>query len=132
LEHKRVVVDTTIIIEYLRKENKEETTFWKLINSYDKCIVSTVTVFELYSGAKSTQHRKAIDKILEFLEVYSFEYEEAKEASKVYLELKQKNKLIEFRDIFIASCAMIQNIPLATLNHKHFKRIVQLKLLLKQ
>ena len=37
--------------------------------------------------------------------------------------------LIEFRDILIASSAIAQNIPLATLNHKHFNRIDDLNIL---
>jgi len=37
--------------------------------------------------------------------------------------LKAKNKLIDAPDILIAGTAMRNNLPLATLNRKHFERI---------
>jgi predicted nucleic acid-binding protein len=40
-----------------------------------------------------------------------------------------KNTLIEFRDILIASSSIAHNIPLATLNLKHFERIDDLNIL---
>ena len=67
--------------------------------------------------------------VLSHLEVLDFDREQSKVASNIFRSLKSKNKLIEFRDIFIASCAITSNIPLATLNTKHFKRIDGLILL---
>jgi len=128
LEYRKVLVDTSVIIDYLRKTKKEESIFWKVINNYD-CVISVVTIFELYSGAKNQQHSEAIDKVISFLEILSFDTPQAKLASKIFKILKEKNKLIEFRDIFIASCAISENIPLVTLNDNHFKRIEDLVLL---
>ena len=128
MEYRKVLVDTSVIIDYLRKTKKEESIFWKVINNYD-CVISVVTIFELYSGAKNKQHIEAVDKVISFLEILSFDTPQAKLASKIFKILKEKNKLIEFRDIFIASCAIGENIPLVTLNDKHFKRIEDLVLL---
>jgi len=63
------------------------------------------------------------------LDIISFDARQAKEAAKIYQVLKKSNKLIEFRDIFIASCAIIQNIPIATFNIDHFERIEDIKIL---
>lgn len=97
-------------------------------NQYE-CTISTVTLYELYSGAKSDKQKDEIAIIESFLSVVSFDDIQAKEASKIFQTLKQSNKLIEFRDIFIASCAISQNISLATLNKKHFTRIKDIKLI---
>ncbi len=50
-------------------------------------------------------------------------------ASDIAKKLKTVNKIIEFRDIFIAATAIANNMPLSTLNVKHFKRIDDLELL---
>lgn len=128
MEYRKVLVDTSVIIDYLRKTNKEKSLFWKIINAHD-CFISTVTVFELYSGVKDDKHIEAIDKVLSFLEILDFNTHQAKLASDTFRTLKKKNNLIEFRDIFIASCAIYENIPLVTLNTKHFKRIETLVLI---
>ena len=41
----------------------------------------------------------------------------------IYHQLRQVNKMIEFRDIFIAATALVYNLPVKTLNKKHFARI---------
>ena len=49
-------------------------------------------------------------------------------AAQLYHRLKRENKLIDFRDIFIAATCIANNLPLATLNQKHFQRIEDLEL----
>ena len=44
-------------------------------------------------------------------------------------ELKKKRKQIGMADLFIAATAMANNLPLVTLNKKHFDRIVGLTLI---
>ncbi|MBI3958558.1 MAG: type II toxin-antitoxin system VapC family toxin [Chloroflexi bacterium] len=46
----------------------------------------------------------------------------------IYQRLKASNQLIPLPDIFIAATAITHNLPLLTLNQKHFARIIQLKL----
>ena len=54
--------------------------------------------------------------------------EVAEKASEIFHALKQQNKLIEFRDIFIAAAAIVYQMPLKTLNIKHFQRVEGLTL----
>lgn len=122
LENRRILVDTSIIIDYLRKVDKSKTLFWKLVNQYD-CLISSVTVFELYSGAKNDEHKKDIETILSCLDIVFFDTTQAKLSAEIFQTLKKQNNLIEFRDIFIASCAMTHKVSLATFNVKHFIRV---------
>lgn len=55
----------------------------------------------------------------------------AKQAIGIYQRLKQKNKLIDVPDIMIAGTALQHNMPLATLNRKHFERITGLEIITK-
>ena len=61
--------------------------------------------------------------------VINFDKKQAFIASQIFKDLKRKNALIEFRDILISSSAIDLDIPLATLNRKHFERIEDLILL---
>jgi len=88
-----------------------------------------VTHFELYSGIKHHKDISRMDKLISFLEVLDFNTIQAQEAASIYRSLKKQNKLIEFRDIFIAASALSNNLPLATLNKKHFQRIEGLALI---
>ena len=126
MENSDILIDTSIIIDYLRKVNKSKTEFWRVINEYN-CAISTVTLYELYSGAKNDKQKKELDIILSFLEIIPFDISQAKYASDIFQTLKKENKLIEFRDIFIASCAISKKLPLVTLNKKHFERIDGIK-----
>jgi hypothetical protein len=49
-------------------------------------------------------------------------------AAQIYHQFKKQNKLIEFRDIFIAATCITNQLPLITLNKKHFSRIEELTL----
>lgn len=50
------------------------------------------------------------------------------DTSVVIDHFRKKNKIIEFRDIFIAATAITNDMPLSTLNVKHFERIDDLEL----
>jgi len=46
-------------------------------------------------------------------------------ASEIYASLKKKGKLIDERDLMIGAICISNNLPLATLNKKHFNRLKQ-------
>jgi len=74
-------------------------------------------------------HVKSIKYFFEKIGIISFDSSAALIASSIYRNLKTKNQLIEFRDIFIAATAIAHDIPVLTLNMNHFERVEHLKLL---
>lgn len=126
MEDRRVLIDTSIFIDYFRKENKKKTKLYILEKEDYELVTSSICYFEYMSGSKYED----FDKILfKNISVIAFDEEQAFIASKIYKTLKQKNSLIEFRDILIASSAIALDVPLVTLNYKHFERIEKLKLM---
>jgi len=78
------------------------------------------------SGSKNGE----FDRILfKNIAVVDFDKKQAYIASRTFKDLKQRNALIEFRDILISASAIALDIPLATLNRRHFERIEDLTLL---
>lgn len=128
MEIHAVVVDSGIFIEHLRAKNKSTTTLFQLSQTSD-IFISSVTLYELYCGATSEQKEMDIQKITEDLMVLSLTDEVAIRAAKLYIQLKQQNNMIEFRDIFIAATCIVNDMPLITLNKKHFARITELKII---
>ena len=125
MDNRKVLIDTSIFIEYFRKENKTKTKLHFLAKENYILTTSSICYFEYMSGSKN----RDFDKLLfENIEVISFDKNQAYISSTIFKELKSKNSLIEFRDILISSCAISLNIPLATLNKKHFERIKDLNL----
>jgi len=61
--------------------------------------------------------------LLKNIDALPFDSKCALKARDIFSDLKSNNQLIEIPDIFIAATSLTYNLPLATLNTKHFKRI---------
>jgi predicted nucleic acid-binding protein len=117
-----MVIDTNIFIEHLRAKDKLTTNLAQLPPDKE-LFVSAVSLYELFMGATTPEKKNDIRLITEDLSILPFNDLIAIEAAKIYHELKLSNKLIEFRDIFIAATCLVHQLPLHTLNKQHFKRI---------
>lgn len=119
-----IVLDTSVVIDFLRRKKPEETWFYKINLEYEEIQLSLITVAELYSG-RSAYTRDGMIKLnglLKGVRIKSPNMEVAKKAG----ELKMKYK-IHIPDAFIAALALDQNLPLATLDSGDFKKIKGLK-----
>lgn len=123
-----MVIDTGIFIDHLRAKNKLKTKLYNLPSDVE-LFISTVSLYELYMGAVSPEKENDVKLITEDLSILAFSDAVAIEAAKIYHQLRLSNKIIEFRDIFIAATCIVNDLPLLTLNHKHFSRIKGLKIL---
>ena len=127
MEDRRVLVDTSILIDFFRKKNKKETALFKIQQNHE-IYASTITEFEFLAGVKDDSVL-SLKHFFSKINLLTFDSNAAKKASSIYQELKSKNKIIEFRDIFIAATALAHNLPISTLNKEHFRRIEGLKIL---
>jgi tRNA(fMet)-specific endonuclease VapC len=127
MDNSRVLIDTSIIIEYFRKPQKEKTSLYTLCAAPGEIAVSTVTVFEVFVGT-NPKNEQDTRELFKGLNVISFDEKIAKIASREFQILKQQNKVIELRDLFIGATALAVQIPLATLNPKHSKRLSNITL----
>ena len=127
MEIRRMVVDTGIFIDYLRARDKSKTILQDLPDNVE-LYISSITLYELYMGATSAQKWVDVKTLTEDIPVLPFTKTIAEKAAIVYQELKKENKIIEFRDIFIAATALVHDLPILTRNKKHFTRVDGLKL----
>ncbi len=123
-----ICLDTSILIDFFRKTKKENTAFFKLSAQQNLFSVSVITEYEILTVATADQTpfwQAFFDKMV----ILPFDSQANHHAIAIYQDLKSKSKLIEIPDILIASTAINHQLPLATLNTKHFSRINNLILL---
>jgi len=122
-----IFLDTSILIDFLRKRNKHKAVFAQLARRKD-LYVSVITRFEIEIGLKTPQHHAEYQELRSRLEVLPVNDSCIGQMVELYKHLKQNNKLIGFQDMIIATTALHYRLPLATLNRKHFVRIPELEL----
>ncbi len=125
---KTLVIDTTLLIDYFRKTDKSKSRLVQLSERFDQLAISTVTEFEVYSGATETQ-LTFWNELLSEIIVLPFDSQAAHIAVEIQRDLKKLRKSIEKADLFIAATAVANRLTLDTLNRKHFDNIKQLALL---
>ena len=117
-----MVIDTSILIRFLRATYKDRTYFGK-IQKGAKLYVSVITVFELYMGANSSQQEFEIQDVLSKVEILPLTSEIAIDAGKTYNYLQRMGQTVEFRDVMIGVTALYYKLPVKTENTNHFSRI---------
>ncbi len=119
---KIILVDTSILIDYYRKTDKENSIWIALVRQGNSFAISAITKYEIYSGANPNQ-LTFWDGVLRAITVIPFDEVAVDTAVNLNNALKRKRKQIDLADLFIAATAVVHDLPLATLNRKHFDRI---------
>jgi tRNA(fMet)-specific endonuclease VapC len=125
---KIILVDTSILVDYYRKTDKEKSAWIALVRQGYSFAISAITKYEIYSGA--TPNQIAFwDNILQAITIIALDEISVDTAVTMNNILKKKRKQIELADLFIASTAVAYGLSLATLNRKHFDRIDTLNII---
>jgi tRNA(fMet)-specific endonuclease VapC len=125
---KKLMVDSTILIDYFRKTDKNNSRLIKHFEHYDRLYISSVTEFEVINGA-SPAHIQFWDQMLSKFSILDFDSIVARQAAKIVRQLKTKRKSIDKPDLFIAATAVVHELSLDTTNKKHFVHVDNLQLL---
>jgi len=119
---KQYLVDTSIIVDYLR-QNERAASF---LNSLKPVIISMITAGEIYQGAKDKKELRSIKELSQFFKILPIN----ESISHLSLKLLEKYVLpsgLLIFDSIIAATAMQNDLTLLTGNLKHFKIIKGLK-----
>lgn len=129
MEARRILIDTSILIEYFRKIDKSKSLIYKILYSDDELCISSITEFEFLCGCKTLERIHEAKELLDSFTKLSFNSEHGLCSSEIYNELRSTNQMIDIVDILLAGVARSEAIPMITLNEKHFSRISGLDLL---
>ena len=122
-----IVVDACVLIEFLRAKDKPGTMYAKLVRRGIPLFLSTVVLFELLAGMNKL-NQKSLIILLQKFACLPFDIRTAEIAAGLSIKLRKNRIQVESSDLFIAATAIAHDIPLATLNRKHFERIEGLQL----
>lgn len=127
MDVKRILIDTSTILGYLRRRNKEDTILYNLYETYDEICVSSVTVFEVFYGC-SPENLAMMTLLFEGFTILSFDAKVAKIASREYQKLRDQGQYVAVRELVVAATALARNLPLATLNRQPFELIPDIRI----
>lgn len=122
-----VVLDSSVLIEHLRATDKSKTFYYNLSLQYEEKSFSMIVQFEVSVG-NHQRFDEIWNRILANSTIFPLTESIVELAVLIYKDLKKRNMLIEAFDILIAATTLANDLPLATLNRKHFERIGSLKL----
>ncbi len=121
-----MVIDTSILIEHLRKKPFSSTNFDRIP---PKTLVHTsaVTVYEVLTGAINPDKWKQTAALISQMIILPVDIQIAIKAAQLSQEMK--GNFIGMADTIIAATALYHNLPIKTLNMKHFSRVTGLVVL---
>lgn len=125
---KKLMVDTSLLIDYFRKTDKQNARLVSHFKNYGQLYISSIIEFEVMNGAKPL-HIEFWNGMLTRFIVLDFGSQAARQAATITAQLKVKRKSIDKPDLFIAATAIANGLTFDTLNVKHFTHIDNLLML---
>jgi tRNA(fMet)-specific endonuclease VapC len=123
------LLDTDTCIDILRGLSSVVRKIAQL--SPDDCAISSITVFELYSGALLSAHPHAeqlkVDRFVDPLTIITFDSAAGREAARLRADLKRIGSSIGPYDLLIAAEAIRSGLTLISSNLSEFRRIRSLQ-----
>jgi predicted nucleic acid-binding protein len=113
-----VLLDSDIIIAWLRGYARELDAIQKLLVSGHILLWTPVSIAEIFCGAR-TAEIKQIEKLFLVLETVPISEAIGKQAGK-YLQKYSKSHGVELGDALIAAAAHVSGLMLWTMNKKHY------------
>ncbi len=121
-----IVVDTDVLIDSLNGKNPSSDRVALEIQS-GTLATTTITVFELFGGAKTGKARGSIEKLLWALRIFPLDEESGATAAAIRRELEGRGTTIGMADYLIAGICQARSLPLLTRNRVHFERVTGLR-----
>lgn len=125
--NRKVVVDTSIIIDHLRQIKKPKTLLRTILkDKHTAFVISADVIQELFAGQSSqaVEPKDEIRKVLQSFHIIDVTPEIAELAGQIMRDAKLN---IQFADAAIAATTIVNKASLATLNKKDFQDILDLE-----
>ena len=89
MERENILIDTSILIDHLRKQKKDKTIFYPFSFQYNY-VISSITELE-FSVGSILHNREFAEKLVAKLPVLLSDSASVKTATEIYRKLKSKN-----------------------------------------
>ena len=122
-----IIADTDVLIDALRGQEPARSRIALEISGRGLA-TTTISAFELLSGARTASEQGQVDALLSALDLLSFNEAACRAAAGVYRNLARRGKPIGTADSLIAGICLANNAVLLTKNRAHFERVKDLRL----
>ena len=120
------IADPSILINFFR--GVPETRYLTSAYEEGQIFIPTIVRYELLCGVKEQKHREQRKQFLAECQMLDLTPEIADLAGELYSDLRDRGRTIDNEDIIIAATAVVHDLPVATLNVRHFEGINKLRL----
>lgn len=123
---KKTLFDSTILIELIRNNPDIVAFIDRYLDVHGELTFSAITKYEILRGFEVLQAEKKIMRFLAFCDdhqVLPITNEVILRGASIYGNLHRKGNLIGDADVLIGATAIVNQLPILTLNEKHFSAI---------
>jgi tRNA(fMet)-specific endonuclease VapC len=128
MARRNVVLDSSIIIQHARMRNKLNSFLARSELIFDHNL-SAISIYEIELGAYRAGRTSDIDTLQMSFIVLPLTEAIARRAARLDVDLIRQNLQIGIKDTFIAATCLVHNLPLFTVNTRHFDRVDGLQLI---
>ena len=122
----QIIIDTDVIIDYLRRRSDGLVHVLEEFN----CATTTITLFELLAVAvRSTQQEQRLAEFQTIVLTIPFDESATLAAATIWRNLQNQGQLIGLPDTLIAGICVARELPLLTKNVKHYARVTSLQVI---
>ena len=112
----QLLIDTDVLINYLR-DYPDAVSYVEAQQA--RLLISVVTVAELYAGVREGEERSRLERFLRAFDIIPLDQRLALQGG-LYRRDYSKSHNVGLADALIAATATQRQVPLVTLNRKHF------------
>lgn len=123
---KKILLDSSVIIDFLRRKNKEDSLLYKFTVESYQLSISIITHAELYSGSRVWENKedaRELQIVLQGIKILPINENISKKAGQIRAIYK-----VALLDALIAATALENKLKLVTLNIKDFEKVPKLTL----
>jgi tRNA(fMet)-specific endonuclease VapC len=118
----RICIDTGPLIAFLKGRDPGASAVEHAVRTLD-CYVTVITAYELLFGMARTRRQIGEDALLGTMRSLSLDIATARRAAQLHDELIRRSQDIGVKDVLIAAICLEHELPLLTLNERHFERV---------
>jgi hypothetical protein len=116
-----VIVDTSVLIDFLKGENPVSNTVTRLLEK-KRIVITGIIIAELLQGIKNPKEEHIISELLTGIAILEADTAMWIQAGKLSASLRRKGVSLPLTDIAVAALAIENNLSVFTLD-KHFEQI---------
>lgn len=124
----KLCLDTGLLIAFLKGREPGASAVAHAVRT-SSCFVTSITVYELLFGVSRAKRHIGEEELLGILSTLPLDDAAARRAAVIHDSLIRSGSDIGIKDVLIAAICLEQQLPILTLNERHFHRVSGLRVL---